>query len=30
MAEGEVLCDECGTALKQLPDEGGDELQCAH
>ena len=30
MAEHQVLCDECGAALEQLPEEGGDELQCAH
>jgi hypothetical protein len=30
MAEGEVLCDERGTALEQLPEEVGDELQYAH
>jgi hypothetical protein len=26
MAEREVLCDECGAALEQLPEEGDDEL----
>jgi hypothetical protein len=30
MAERQVLCDESGAALEQLPEEGGDELQCAH
>jgi hypothetical protein len=30
MAESEVLRGECGAALEQLPEEGGDELQCAH
>jgi hypothetical protein len=30
MAEREVLCDEFGAALEQLPEEGGDESQCAH
>jgi hypothetical protein len=30
MPERQVLCDECGAALEQLPEEGGDELQCAH
>jgi len=30
MAQREVLCDECGSALEQLPEEGGGELQCAH
>jgi hypothetical protein len=30
MAESEVLRGECGAALEQLPEEGGDESQCAH
>jgi hypothetical protein len=30
MPESEVLRDECSAALEQLPEEGGDELQCAH
>ena len=30
MAEREVLRDECGATLEQLPEEGGDESQCAH
>jgi hypothetical protein len=30
MAQREVLCDGCRAALEQLPEEGGNELQCAH
>jgi hypothetical protein len=30
MAKGEVLRGECGAALEQLPEEGGEELQSAH
>jgi hypothetical protein len=30
LAERQVLRSECGAALEQLPEEGGDELQCVH
>jgi hypothetical protein len=30
MAESEVLCDECGAALEQLPEGDSDGSECAH
>ena len=30
LVERQVLRSECGAALEQLPEEGGDELQCVH